>query len=330
MLKNINKEIKIKNLNIKSRIILPPMASSKPDLNHQVTDDTIDYYTKIARAGHLGMIIVEHAFVSPEGVASRHQLSISKDSDIAGLRRLTDAIHAEGVPVVAQINHAGGAIRTVKTGLPNIGPSTNLGLEYFEPDLEMTREDIKRVVNDFAQGARRAKEAGFDAIEIHSAHGYILNQFYSPLSNHRKDEYGGSLENRIRMHLDVISAVRREIGDEMPLFIRLGASDYMEGGSTIEDGALAVRIFEGAGIDLIDVSGGLCFYRRPGMENEQGYFSDASELIKKNTSLPVILTGGIRDIEFADKLIKEGKADLIGIGRPILQDQEWLSKAYNW
>lgn len=330
MLNNINRELEIKNLKIKNRIILPPMASGKPNTNHEVTDEAIDYYTRIARAGHIGMIIVEHAFVSPEGMASRHQLSICKDNDVLGLRRLAEAIHAEGLPVAIQINHAGGAIRTVKTGLPNIGPSTNLGLDYFEPDLEMRKEDIERVVSDFAQAARRAKEAGFDAIEIHSAHGYLLNQFYSPLSNHRTDEYGGTLENRIRIHLDVISAIRREVCDDMPLFIRLGASDYMECGSTIEDGAVASGIFEEAGIDLIDVSGGLCFYRRPGMEDVEGYFSDASQLIKNNTSLPVILTGGIRNIEFADKLIEEGKTDLIGIGRPILQDQEWLAKAYNW
>lgn len=321
-------DIKIKDITIKNRLILPPMASGTPSTEHEVTDETVSYYERIARSGHLGLIIVEHAFVSPEGAASRHQLSISRDSDIEGLKRIVDIVHDYDIPVAAQINHAGGVIRPIRTGLDNIGPSKNTGQEYFEPDKAMNTDDIKRVVEDFASAAKRAKTAGFDAIEIHSAHGYILNQFYSPLTNLRTDEYGGSLENRIRIHVEVIRAIRETIGDDFPLFIRLGASDYMDGGNTVEDGVRASIIFEKEGIDLIDVSGGLCFYKRPGMEDEEGYFHDASGAIKEKVSLPVILTGGIRKISFAEKMIDEKQADLIGIGRPILNDQEWLAKKF--
>lgn len=321
-------DIRIKNLIIKNRLILPPMASTTGSLEHRVTDETIAYYSRIAKTGHLGLIIVEHAFVSPEGAASRHQLSISRDSDIDGLKALTNAIHSYNIPAICQINHAGGAIRSVDTGHRNIGPSTNLGLKYFEPDISMNKEDIDRVISDFVSGALRAKEAGFDAVEIHSAHGYLLNQFYSPLSNLRDDDYGGSIENRLRIHFEIIKGIREKLGDEYPIFIRLGASDYMEKGNTIYDGKEASILLEKAGVDLIDVSGGLCFYRRPGKEDEQGYFGDASEIIKKNVSVPIILTGGIREISVAEKLIDEKQADLIGIGRPILKDQEWLGKLF--
>ena len=192
---------------------------------------------------------------------------------------------------------------------------------------EMTHEDMQKVVRDFAAAARRAKEAGFDGVEIHSAHGYLLNQFYSPLANHRTDKYGpGSIESRVKLHLEVIQAVRAAVGADYLVALRLGAGDYMDGGSTAADGAAAARLFEQAGIDLLDISGGICGYIRPGVTG-QGYFSDLTEAVKSAVSLPVILTGGITEIDAAETLLEQGKADLIGVGRAMLKDSSWAKNA---
>lgn len=164
-------------------------------------------------------------------------------------------------------------------------------------------------------------------MEIHSAHGYLLNQFYSPLTNKREDEYGiSSMENRLRLHKEIIQSVRAEVGEDYLVALRLGGCDYMEGGSTIEDSVKAARLLESYGIDLLDISGGLNGYVIP-KRKESGYFSDMTGQIKREVSIPVILTGGITDIDHADRLIENGRADLIGIGRAILKDSLWAMKA---
>ena len=163
-------------------------------------------------------------------------------------------------------------------------------------------------------------------MEIHSAHGYLLNQFLSPLTNKRTDEYGGDISNRIRIHLQVIQAIRTAVGPDFPILVRLGASDYTEDGTTIEDSKIAARAFEKAGVDIIHISGGFVGYTPPGLAG-QGYFAPLSEAIKSVVSLPVILTGGITEGEAAEKFLKEKKADLIGVGRAILQDSTWAEHA---
>ncbi len=173
----------------------------------------------------------------------------------------------------------------------------------------------------------RAKKAGFDGIELHSAHGYLLNQFFSPLSNKRKDCYNGiTIEGRIRLHLEIIASLRDALGSNYPLAIRLGACDYMEGGTLISDSVAAAIEFEKAGIDLLDISGGFCSYQNPDSQ-EPGYFSECSKAIKNAVSIPVMLTGGIKDIQSAEALLKQQKADMIGVGRPMLKDAQWALTA---
>ena len=192
---------------------------------------------------------------------------------------------------------------------------------------EMTKEDIDALVESFAEAAVRVKKAGFDGCELHSAHGYLLNQFYSPLTNKREDAYSGhTIDGRIRLHLEVIKAVRAEVGEDFLLAMRLGGCDYTEGGSTIDDAVSAAKQLEAAGLDLLDLSGGMCSYRREG-HTENGYFRDMSEAVKRAVSIPVILTGGIADRAGADELLAAGSADMIGVGRAILKNPNWADEA---
>jgi len=170
------------------------------------------------------------------------------------------------------------------------------------------------------------KQAGFDGVELHSAHGYLLNQFLSPLTNRRTDRYGGSLENRLRLHIEVIEAVRDAVGPDFLLLLRLGAQDYLEGGTVLADSIEASRHFEAAGVDMLDITGGLSGYVRPGSD-EPGYFSELSAPIRSAVSIPVILTGGVTEAGQVEDLLARGDADLIGIGRALLRDSGWAVDA---
>lgn len=175
------------------------------------------------------------------------------------------------------------------------------------------------------QGKAKAKQAGFDGVEIHSAHAYLLNQFYSPLTNHRQDGYGGSFENRIRLHMEVIESVRETVGEDFLVSLRLGGCDYMDGGSSIEDSVRAAQAFERAGIDMISITGGMCRYTRP-EHGEPGYFRDVAEAVKKEVTIPVLLTGGVKTAADAEQLLEENAADLIGVGREILKNSHWAKE----
>ena len=323
----LNTPIKIGTLELKNRLVMPPMATAKSDDEGRVTAPLCDYYDEKSAGGYIGLIITEHSYISIEGKASKGQLSIAEDSDIMGLERLTATIHKNGSKVIAQLNHAGAAANSQITGRPVLGASEVQMPKFPQVPAAMTAQDIQKVVADFAAAALRAKKAGFDGVEIHSAHGYLLNQFYSPLTNKRKDAYGAdTMSNRLRLHTEVIKAVREAVGQDYPLALRLGACDYMEGGSTLQDGAEAAKLLTQAGIDLLDISGGFCGYVRPDVK-EQGYFQELTQAIKAAVEIPVILTGGITEGAAAEKLLEEGKADLIGVGRAILKDSSWAKEA---
>ncbi|MDO5294222.1 MAG: NADH:flavin oxidoreductase [bacterium] len=325
----IKEPIEINHVRINNRLVMPPMATSASE-DGTVTSKLLKYYSDRSAGGYIGLIITEHSYISQQGIANPGQVSISRDSDIDGLKKLVQVIHDNGTKVIAQINHAGSSARKNVTGMPIVSASAvvNEGAtgKSGEVPKVMTVDEIKAVVNDFALAAKRAKEAGFDGVEIHSAHGYLLNQFYSPLTNKREDAYtGATLEGRLRIHQEVIAAVRQMVGEDYLVALRLGGCDYMDGGSTVEDSIEAAVLLEKWGIDLLDVSGGLNGYIVPGCK-EPGYFSAMTEQIKKKVSIPVILTGGVTEVKDAEQLLQEQKADLVGVGRAIFKDAMWPEK----
>lgn len=257
---------------------MPPMATSKAEQGN-ITQEHVDYYAKKSEGAHIGLVILEHAYINEDGKASEHQISIAKDEDIAGFTMLGNVLHQNHTPVFAQINHAGTKSIHRKISASSIRhPGMKEDAQLLK---EMSIREIKQVIQDFANAALRAKKAGLDGVEIHSAHGYLLNQFYSPLTNHQQDAYGGCLASRIQLHLEIIQAIRAVTGKDFPIAVRLGITDILEHGSTIEDAVQASIAFEKAGVDLLDISGGLLGYMLPGVTKE-GYFSECTQ--ERNTS----------------------------------------------
>jgi 2,4-dienoyl-CoA reductase-like NADH-dependent reductase (Old Yellow Enzyme family) len=335
----IFKELKTKNFTFKNRVILAPVATKSADDNGYVTDKILDYYDKRSKGGYLSLIITEHVYVTENGKGTPHQISIADDDKIEGLKRLTDTIHKNGVKVFAQLNHVG-AKRDSET---NEAPSAFNIENIWKSSREITKDEILRIEEAFAKAAVRAKSAGYDGIELHSCHGFLLNEFYSPVTNRRTDEYGGDIQNRIRIHLEIIEKIRAAVGEDFPIFLRLGAVDYREGGnmlsdpdkaakyfengSTLQDAIAAAKAFEKAGVEVLDISGGLNGYTVNG-KKDAGYYSELTEVIRKEVSIPVILTGGVTKLAQAEKLLADGKADVIGVGRAILADGSWAEREF--
>lgn len=306
----LEQSIQIGTLMLANRLVLPPMATEKT-ASGVASDALCEYYR--VRSGKLGLIITEHAYVLKEGKASHGQLSLGPDADLASLRKLVEAIHSQGTTkVMAQISHAGQY--TTEEIIGQV-PLTVDGLSL---------EEIAHIQQAFVDAVLRAKEVGYDGVEIHCAHGFLLNQFYSPLTNHRTDVYSGAtMEGRTRFQCEIIRMVREAVGDDYPVIFRFGAYDHIEGGSTLEEIGEASKFFVAAGVDMIDVSGGLVGYRLKD-NTIAGYFSEESERVKRAVDVPVLLTGGIHFREEAEALLAEGKCDLIGIGKPILNDASWI------
>ncbi len=326
---NLLEPVRIKNVLLKNRLVMPPMATGKALPDGRVSPETLAYYNEKSAGGHIGLVIIEHGYVSPEGKASERQLSVADDAVVAGLKELADIVHVQGSKAVMQINHAGSATSKDIIGTVPVAPSVVSNPVKNTVPRELTKEEFGGIVSDFAAAAGRVKEAGFDGVEIHSIYCYLLNQFFSPLTNKRTDEYGGDVKNRTRIHLEIIKAVRDTVGPDYPVFLRLSATDGIDGGTAIEDCKIAAKLLETAGIDVLDVSVGFSGFSIPADSalKGEGYLAPMTKALKQVVGIPVILTGGIKDARIADQLLRENKADLIGVGRAIAADSLWARKA---
>ena len=321
---NLFDPLVIGNLTLRNRIVMPPMAIGLADTEGRVTDPLIAHYTR--RAPGVGLVIVEHSYFAQEGKASPNQLGIHDDAVISGLTKLTASIHARGTPVCIQVNHSGREGNRAVSGMEPVAPSAVPSDSSHIIPRELERIEIQHLVALFGEAARRARKAGFDGIEVHGAHGYLLNLFTSPLTNRRSDEYGGSFEGRIRFPLEIVKEVRKAVGSDFPVLYRLGASDGEGRGITIAESQTFAQRLVMAGVNIVDVSGGLIGDAPEGMTG-QGYFLPLAEKIKQAVQVPVIGVGGITDPAFADQAIRQGRVDLVAVGRALLADPDWALSA---
>lgn len=315
--------IKINSLELRNRILMAPMATNLAgEQKGEVTDKLIKHYAE--RAEKTGIIITEHNYIEPVGRFHECQMGIYSDTLIPGMKKLVKAVRDCGTPIGIQLSHAGGRASSSLGGQTPVAPSSIPGEK--ETPRELTERQIESLVEKFGKAAERALTADFDLIEIHGAHGFLLNQFFSPITNKRKDDYGGSLKNRMRFPLQVVKRIREIVGDNLPLEYRLGSVDLAPGGVNIEDSEVFARELVWAGIDSINVSGGLCG-PSPSSLGGEGFFIPQAEAIKKSCKAIVIGGGGITIPEFADKMIKEKRVDMVFIGRAFLQDPKWAANA---
>jgi len=315
----------IGSLTVRNRLVLPPMRSRKASPDGYITDEIVKHYSD--RAEGAGTAIVEHTYVADWG-RTLIQLGVSDDRFIPGLKQLAQAIHAKGAAAVLQINHAGSHSSSEVLGRLPTAPSAikNPREEKGEVPKPMTKDDIQEVVNAFAGAAKRAVAAGFDGVEVHCAHGFLLSEFISPITNKRTDEYGGSTRNRIRLPEEVVKAIRKVVDEDCPIFCRFPSTDSMPGGlELLESIVMAKRLFA-SGVNVLDVSGGVGGIEPPS-PREQGFFVPHAEAIKKATGAIVVGVGGIVDPWFADDIVRKGRVDLVAVGRPLLKDPTWFMKA---
>lgn len=313
---NIFSEYKIDETEFRNRVVVPPMARGLATEEGGITGKNLDHYDRISIDA--GLTIVEHSFVSEEGRYSKNQIGINKDGLVDGLSKLSGTIKDNGSVSCIQINHSGDrkTEEIKKLFSSEELPSVN----------SLGESELIEIEEDFVEAAIRAEEAGFDAVEIHGTHGFLLNSFLSPLSNNRKDKYGGDLDNRMRFPLKVVDSVKEELNDSILAF-RLGATDLDTKGLGEEEAKQIASMLEKHGIDLLDVSGGLCGSRPQELEDEEGYFVPIAHEIKKEINIPVIGVGGIKNSEKANKFIKGEEVDFVAIGRELLKNPDWIKDA---
>lgn len=322
--------MKIGTMEVRNRFVMPPMVTNYAAGDGSVTNRIIDYHARRAKGG-VGLIIVEAIYVHQTGKGFSNELGINRDELLPGLRKLVNAVHRHGAKIACQLYHAGRQTSSDVTGMRILAPSPIPCPVKQEVPKQLTILEIRGLIEEFRQAARRAKQAGFDAIEIHGAHGYLLNQFLSAYSNKRQDDYGGSLKNRMRFPLEVVNSIREEVGIDFPIIYRLSAEEYVDGGLTIEDTSwFAVKLVE-AGVNAIHVSGGV--YQSASMIIQpaaipQGLYIENAAAIKRaiEDAVPVIVVGRIKNPEMAEAIIRGGNADFVAMGRALLADPDLPNK----
>lgn len=326
--------VSIGNIQVKNRIVMPSMVSGQAGQDCKVTEGHIKWYETRAKGG-TGLIIVELTPVTPRGKGGSNLLGIWDDSFIPGLQELTKAVHAHGTKIFIQLCHAGRQTCKQFTGgqlpvAPSAIPCPMYEPMFHEVPQEISAEEIEEIIEQFGQAARRTREAGFDGLEIHGAHGYLIAGFMSNYSNKRHDAYGGDLQARLKFPLEIIKNIRHKVGKNFPTSFRLSGNEYVPDGRTIEESKRIAPILEAAGVDCLNISGGV--YESfsaiiPPHGTRQGFHTDDAAAIKQVVSIPVITVGRIKSPEVAEEILEQGKADMVAMGRQLICDPDWPAKA---
>ena len=333
---NLFAPLKLRDLKLKNRVVVSPMCmySSADGL---ANDFHLAHLGSFALGG-AALILTEASAVSPEGRITLDDLGLWSDDHVPALKKIVDFAHAQHALIGTQLAHAGrkasthapwrghGAVSPQQGGWQVVGPDAHGYSGSYPAPRAMTQGDIQKVIADFVVATRRAVVAGFDVVEVHAAHGYLLHQFLSPLSNSRSDEYGGSFENRVRLTLEVSRAVRDAFPSHLPVFVRVSASDWATGGWTPDETVELAQLLVDIGIDVLDVSsGGLTSAQK--IEVGPGYQLPFAERVKKETGMTTMAVGMITDPRQAETLLAEGKADLVALARELLRDPHWPQRA---
>ena len=318
----------VKNMTIKNRIVMMPMGTNYGEQNGEMSFLHINYYEQRAKGG-TGLIIVENASIdSPQGSNGTTQLRIDHDNYLPRLFKFCENIHRYGTKIAIQINHAGASAISSRINMQPVSASDVPSKEGGEIPRPLSREEILHIVKKYGEAAKRAQTAGFDAVEIHAGHSYLISQFLSPITNKRTDEFGGSVENRTRFCRMVIDEVRKQVGPFFPIMLRLSADELMEGGNTLDD-TLEYLDYLQEEVDIFDVSCGLngsIQYQIDVNYLPDGWRSYMAKAVKEKFNKPCISMGNIRDPKVAERILADGDADLIGMGRGLIADPAWVNK----
>ena len=311
----------IGGLAIMNRFMRSATYDGTADETGAVTERSLDLYRQLGK-GHIGLVVTGHTYVSRSGQAGDGQYGIYSDVLVPGLRRLTAAVHEGGGKVAIQIAHAGiNSNYLERQGIPALAVSATT--ETQRPHREMTEQDIMDIIGDFKAAARRAVDAGFDAVQLHGAHGYLMSQFLSPLTNYRKDGWGGTSGNRRRFQREVVKAVRGALPDGFPLLMKFGVKDDQEGGLPIEEGLEAARQMAADGVNGIEVSGGIGM---TSVAKGEAYFRDRAAAVKHAVAVPVMAVAGIRTTAIAQAIVDSGDADMVSMSRPFIREPDLIER----
>jgi 2,4-dienoyl-CoA reductase-like NADH-dependent reductase (Old Yellow Enzyme family)/thioredoxin reductase len=318
----------IGSLRVKNRLMMAPVGTNSSTWTGAVTDRLVHFYAERAQGG-VGLITVQFSYVHPSGQTNRYGLGIYDDALVPGLRRIADAVHQGGAHVAIQIAHGGRRSKSAITGRTPMGPSA---IPYLGGEIPraLSLAEMEQVTAWFVQAARRAREAGFDAVMLHLANGYLLNEFISPSANQRTDTYGGSTERRARLPLEILQDIRRELGTDFPVLCRLCVDEGLDEGLSLQEGVAIARLLAGATADAIEVVSGVpetMHLIGPPMALPRGFRVVQARAVKDALSIPVIASGRISDPQLAEEILRKGDADFISMGRPLLADPDLPNKA---
>jgi len=318
----------IKGMVLKNRLVRSATWEGMSDKDGRPTEKMIDLYRNLALGG-IGLIISGYAFVRPDGKQLPYQMGIHTDDFADDYRKLTDAVHDSGGIIALQMVHVGGQTSTDTIGRQPLAPSAIKVDQFTELPAALSKAEIGDLLQAFGDGARRAKAWGFDAVQLHGAHGYLINQFLSPLTNVRTDEYGGNLENRCRFLMEAYKKVRETVGADYPVLIKLNAMDNLAGGLEIDGVLYAAKKLSDEGIDAIEVSAGTPasgdkspVREKINKQEREAYNLDPARKIKASVACPVMVVGGFRSFEIAEKAVAENGMDYISLSRPLIREPD--------
>ncbi len=325
--------IEIHGMQLENRFVRSATHDACSNEQGEITDKTIELYSRLAQGG-AGLLITGFAYVHRSGQQFPNQTAIYSNDFIPGLKKLADKAHEYGAKIAIQLAHSGRTSPAIRArGETPLAPSFIENDPYFRGSHRaMTTAEIEEIIDAFGQAARRAIEAGFDAVQLHAAHSKLFTQFLSPCSNRRTDQWGGNLENRMRFHTQVTSTVRKAVGQDYPLLIKLGIQDTVEDGLALAEGCRVAQKLATSGIDAIEVSEGLekarTHHIRKDIKFREGeaYYAAWAKQVKEVVSVPVILVGGMRSFDIMERIVQENCADCISMCRPFIREPDIVNR----